>query len=137
MATRTIPARVETDDDFTGKPVTGDQTAVKVEISVKVNGKAIKAREFDAAHVTADALTAFVSDPTDENRRNLGALIPRPVVGRSGSGNSSGKMTAKRWARETEAGQEWAKAHPDVKIDGAGAPAADLAEAFDKANSAS
>jgi hypothetical protein len=109
MATRTIPAVTEITDDFTGKVISADDKPVKVEITVKVGAGAPVKGSLDAATAMAGRLVAFVSEPTDENRRALGDTIPRSRVGASGSGSGSGGsrqpvdkagVTMRAWMRE-------------------------------------
>lgn len=91
MATVTIPAQVQVTDDMTGKVLTADDKAVKVEITMKVDGKTVnggKALTLDMAAAAAAHFAEFVSDPSDENRRAFGAIVPRPKVGASASGTA-------------------------------------------------
>lgn len=70
-------------DDFTGKVLAAEDFPVKVEFTL--NGKPVK---LDAAKAMADIFAAFITSPTDENRRAFGAVIPRPKVGASASGTA-------------------------------------------------
>jgi len=105
MATRTIPAVTETTDDFTGRTLTADDKPVKVEFTVKVDGKPVngtKPYTMDAAHAMADIVTRFLANPTDENRRALGSVIPRQPIARTGSATKDADkagMTKRDWAR--------------------------------------
>lgn len=83
MATRTIPAQTLVTDDFTGKDLAAEDKAVKLAISV--DGKKY---EFDVANAAKSLFVAFLSDPSDENRRAFGAILPRPKVGGSASGTA-------------------------------------------------
>lgn len=112
MATRTIPAVTETTDDFTGKTVTADDKPVQVSITLTVGGKPVNGNKpyvLDAANAMAEVLTRFLADPSDENRRALGSVIPRPAMARAGSGTGATDKagTTKR---------DWLKANgsPDI-----------------------
>jgi hypothetical protein len=96
MARMTIPAHDEITDDVTGKPVTGEG-AVAETVKVSINGKT---SNLDMTPETLAAFSAFVTDPSDETRRAFGALIPRPRVGTSRSGNAASGSDGKReWLR--------------------------------------
>jgi len=91
MARKEIPATIEIVDDLTGKPVT-DAKSVKVTLDGK-------SHTLDMSAETLTAFAAFLAEPSDENRRAFGALIPRPKVGITrvaGNGSADGK---REWLR--------------------------------------
>jgi hypothetical protein len=115
MATTTIPAQTVIDDDFTGKRLTSEDSPVKLEITLTLDGKPFgKPASVDTARAMADILARFLSDPSDENRRELGARIPRPGVTRgSGSGGSASNTDnghIRAWAN-TEDGRKYGAAN--------------------------
>jgi hypothetical protein len=116
MARKTIPAHDEIVDDVTGKPVDDKAETVKV----SVNGKT---SNLDMTPETLAVFTAFVSEPTDENRRNFGALLPRPRVGTSTGSTRSGNSAAKR---------EWLRANGFPTIGDKGKFSADMDDAYAK-----
>lgn len=114
MAKREIPAIVETTDDFTGKVLTADDQPTTVSIVVTVGGKSVnggKPYSLDSATAMAGRLTAFLADPSDENRRALGDVFPRSRVG--GSAGSAGKGDGPKiraWANTSE-GRKYGQAN--------------------------
>lgn len=91
MATVTIPAQTQVTDDVTGKVLAAEDKAVKVEITLKIDGKPVnggKPFALDMAAAAAAHFGEFVSAPSDESRRAFGAIVPRPKVGGSASGTA-------------------------------------------------
>jgi hypothetical protein len=91
MAKIEIPARIEITDDLTGKPATDAKT-----VKVTVDGKTAT---LDLAAETLAALTAFLAEPSDENRREFGRHIPKPRVGQSGGAASGNGADKRAWLR--------------------------------------
>ncbi len=121
MATRTIPAVTETTDDFTGKVLSADDQPVKVEITVKNGTSPAVKGSLDMATAMFGRLAAFVSEPSDENRRALGDVIPRSRVGGSGSGAGSSGGSRQPTDKAGVTMRAWMREHgwPNVK-DGQG-----------------
>jgi hypothetical protein len=123
ISTRTVATLT---DDLTAKVTDLPDASQAAEIKLAINGKTCT---LATTKEIADALTAFVTKPSDETLRAVGDLgvFPRTPIARS-SGNS-GEMKAAQWAREHPDGQAWSKAHPDIPI-GNARPKQALADAF-------